>query len=566
MWWTLPTELVDQILELISFDEYVSLTQISTEVRHILDNQDRFLVVLNANFGLDLDAYDWELSPSVTRVSLFAALNELRHFIRSVDCVYPTNQTNDQTSLHEKRNETVIHALRTFATNPIYFLPLLLEFRAAQLALRQNANKALSLKHGLDSPITFSIARISWLRKLLQLQNFLHAANFFMNADPEDTSSIEKCYFELSRCYIEFSDLTKYRMMMLKDIRTNVRVFLDTASGNSFPNKPAYRAFLADILRIILSTLNPAQASPGCGGNILRVYKGVGRESASIYMSIVAKIFQEEIYGRFVFDIGGEKRRNPPVLVAPLFLILDDIYVSINFSTNSWNFYEPENLTRLPTATLRDAIMPATTQSVLMRTFDSDESEISSPSDLLNQDWSNMHFNTSMIKLRFLRTILTSLCENKSLSSTRFRPLVHRSDFFLYFYSTMSLLEGPETEIPSFQEHTSYLSESQHKTPKFNTGDLIVNQPSDYFGVVLGNSPRRLDGGMLVSTLPFDNIEKSVALHTSVKHVCLEDLGQSFPNFLLWLMSTDGMAYAGMFLFPELRVSAEKLSLGHFYE
>ncbi|KAM9930222.1 hypothetical protein OXX59_000654 [Metschnikowia pulcherrima] len=553
MWWRLPTELVDQILQHVSFDDYVSLTQTNAEARRLLDTGSQFLTVFRANFHEDIEAYEWDIDSSVSKATLWTAVRKLRRFLDLIDSLYPQTVGEPTDMGFDKHLET---ALLTFASQPEYFVPLIMEIRIATGHMRQNLAQALT------GPALISISRISWLRKLLQLQNFLHAARFFLQKDPGDIVSVEKCYFELSRCYIDFASLARHRVKVLKQLRNEVRSLLPIPSGMlKFPSQNAYHVFLGGILKTILIGLNSTAYSSNVGANILRVYKGLGSEAQELYAAIAAKIFQEEVFSKFTFEINGVVRKEVSVAVTPVWLVFDSTYVLINLTNITFKFMEKEAIRRIPHSDVEQTFRPVTTRAVLQRAFDADESEEGIPRDITRQDWSNMYYNTSIFKLRFLRTVLMNISESKTLSTSDFRPLYHKSDFLLYFYSTMVMLENTRTEITSFRHHASHLIQPDFHTKTFAFGDLILNHSSDYFGVVLGAHSARTEDENFLVTLPFDNIEKSVAQVSSLKHLHIAEFGDSFPEFIEWLLSTDGMTYAGMLFFPTLSIAHGRLSL-----
>lgn len=582
MWWQLPTEIINEILQFISFDDYVALTQTSSIIRRILDTQHQFYVVLDANTGADLRAN--ELNCWSNKPLIWKGLGQIRKFLKLVDSIYPTNMVDPYSGaeIRKNRDQVIQTALDLFVTHSNFLIPTLLEFKLAQTELERNAAEALI------HPKTFSVSRITWLRKLLQLHGFARTVEYSMSDESDEKSTfslIEKCYFELSRCHIDFTELARYRGITLSRIRRDIRQFLPISCGKlKFRTMASYHTFLAQAIKIILRHLHPKTFKPGFAGNILRIYKGLGGETNVPYLAILAKVLEEEIFAKLAFDVGGKIVKIDDRFITSTFLVLGPAFVLIDLGTGECKFYEKNDLSRFPENIRPQITKKITVRTVIQRAFDSEEIRVPNTQEFLQQDWSNMHYSTSMIKLRFLRTILLEIHDSKALNENDFRPLIHNSDFFLYFHTAKTILlaelrknsytnlsnpsitpgQDLSVKILSFHnttEHFSCTFASQSEQEQFASGDIIVQLNAEYFALVLGPEPHSVNGDRFISTLLFDHIEECSSLFLSLSNLSASQFGESFIPFIKWLISTDGLCHAGMFLFPNLQVTGEKLTL-----
>ncbi|OBA23222.1 hypothetical protein METBIDRAFT_102149 [Metschnikowia bicuspidata var. bicuspidata NRRL YB-4993] len=562
MWWTLPTEIVSEILQHVLVDDYVALTQTSSALRLHVDTSELFRGVVEARLGDDLRGYELDLRPGKRQV--WRALNETRRALDRVEAAFPgpAARGTEAGAAAEARvlgagAAAVARVLGGLVASDTHVVAILLEMRAAMASYEQGAVQAR--RRAVDVPV----ARLAWCRKLFQLHSFARAAEFFMGEDAaqaQDVVRIEQCYFELSRCYNDFAELARHRARVRAEIQAALRPLLPgQAAGLDFPTSAAYRAYLARVIQLTLGRLRAAHYTAGFGGNILRLYKGLGGGTHMPYMAIVARVLSEDVLRGMPVRVAGRRLRGPAVALTPVFLVVGLLYVLVLLEEGSCTFYERRDMHRMPEALRPGATGKICTRDVLQRAFESGAPGARAAPDMLARDWATVPLSSSLVKLRFLRTVLLHVCDRRPLDEAAFRLLIHNPDFHLYFHAASRVCGAA---APSFRANTEYLGYASQPVPAdagFAAGDFVANHSSDYFGVVLGPEPNVLDGSSLLSTLPFDDLEKSMALYSSVQHLRVADFGDGFVPFLRWLVTTDGFMYTSMFLSPVLRVTEEKL-------
>lgn len=595
MWWQLPTELIEHILDHVSFPDYVALTQANRELRRVLDTESLFLAVLESNYRQFIEAYDWPIDPDISKTTLWAAFGHLRVFFNSLDLLYPTLDPPDS-SLSEplapsgvsapsadplpascflefhrlftngpalmdigyRRKVLLDVGLNIFATHSIYSFPLVYYFEESQAQFQQ-------MCAGSEFPIAIPLSRLSWSRRLLQLQNFGQAVKFFHGSHTSDTSDIEKCYFELSRCYNDFGSLAHHRSAKLTRMRAALRAKLPISRGElQFASSKAYNLFLQDLIATLLPYMTSRNSHGGQGGNILRIYEGSGQESQLLHLSILAKLLRETVFDKLSFKISGGPAERKRVCSSMVFLIVGASYILVDFGQCVLSIYSEEDLGRLPVASITQAKTPMVCSDVIQRAFEWNESEADLVSNFDNINWNNCQLGTSQEKLRFIRTILIPISENRKLDYSHFSPLIHENDFFAYFFCAQAQVGQDTCETHQYFKHimsilTIRRSPTCGLSLKFTIGDLVANTSSNYFGAILGFYDVLSEHGVYIETLPFDRIERSVALEKSLKLLNTADLGTKLKPFLNWIVSTEGFNYAGMFLFSSLSIGASRI-------
>lgn len=557
MWWNLPTEVVDRILEFLSFSDYVSLTQTNRNLRSMLDNRHLYLVVLRTNYGEKIRNYEWDMKEDdLSRVQLLQHSHRLRQFLQDLELQCSTTYNlvlanearyGSSEALSENWKKMLQLALSEYSSDPNYFLPIEAELEES-LATFQTLTQ--------QNTQSISITRICWIRKLQELQNFSKAVRFFLKADPDSTWNLEQCYFELSRCHLDFDHLATIRRAKLSEMRSKVHEILPISHGElNFVTLSSYQHFIRSLIEAILPCLNSSSSDSSQGRNILRVYSGEGYEPKPVFLSILAKVLQEEVFDRLRVRLINKLIPKVQVEVAPLFLIIDEIYVLVDLSFNSISVYSRATLARLSTSSSSSAMTPLTCREVVYRAFEIPDTARSVQSTSILKNWRASHFETSKEKLRFLRTLIVPVTEEKNIEYSLFSKLLRKNDFLLYYNCVLAQLERSDYILYDYTDWiTQRIRNAIDDESSTGLGTLVVNTTSDYIGTVVGiYHQSQSSTEKSYNIIPHDKVEYSIALSSSISVINSDDLADDFPRFLEWLVSTEGMIHLGMFLFPRLQ-------------
>lgn len=558
MWWNLPTEIVDRIVELVSFLDYVALTQTSRTLRSLLDNRHLLLVTLSSTYGRTITAYEWDsVAEAPSRALLWEKFCRLLLFLLDVErrCATTYNllalnerrTSQDHTASDIEWRKLMHEAIIVYACDPAYFLPLMTELQLCWHDFREKAH---------DPVPDVSLTRLCWTRKLLELQNFSKAVRFFLKVDPESTLELEQCYFELSRCHLDFDRLAPLRTAKIAEMQAKVRVTLPIQSGElRFPSFHAYEHFI----RALVETLAPCLTfhnTARTGMNILRVYNQELCNAKHMYFAILAKVLQETVFDRLLFNVQG-RAVNIQAKVTPMFLMMDSFCVLVDLDFNSLSFYRTDALRGLAASGNSTAFRPLTHRDIIYSAFEVPETAHSLPTITSLNSWSNAEISTSKEKLRFLRTLLVPVMEEKNIEFSLFSTLLRKNEFYLYYNCVLAHLQ--RTDFIFFDYWDSLIQRIKSAEPsaeQIRLGTVVVNSVSDYVGAIVSfyNQSEGAEEKTSI-VLPHDQVELSFALTPSITVVNAADLEDNLAAFLEWLMSNEGATHLGMFLFPRLIAS-----------
>lgn len=550
MWWTLPAELVENVVSFLSFSDYVALTQTSSALRLALDCPLFFQCVIKANYGKLLEAYQMPIVESLDKLTVWHATLELRSFLATLRSSYPS------AGLEGQSVGSVIppQVLGRLACEPKYVIPVLEELgQSSQIFDELKDDKSLTAfspcpisdpSDKLTDDRVFPVAPLAWTRQLLHLQNFTRAVCFFLENDPAKTADIERCFFEISRCYLDFTLLATSRTRFLKASAVWLQELLPFTTGSlHFPSVSSYKMFLHSLIICVWPHLSPSLSDEPASGNILHVYARQTTESPVLYHAVVAKVLQDVVFSKISFVVAGASI-NTAVSVSPAFLIIGDYWILMTLGSSSVSIYEKRDLSRLPAASMASALTPLTYADVIERVFHLDSPAVPLSRTLASRNWTLA--KNSSEKLRFLRTILKEIANAKSLLLRDFSPLLRSRDFFLYYYCATRLI-APNEEADTLGKFPAAAIPKGVTDFEYVPGDLVIKENYDYVGIVMNKSQ-----GFL-TILPHDNAAPSIASPESVRLVNNGDM-HDVAGFLHWLLSTEGMIYACMYFYPAVQV------------
>lgn len=323
--WHLPFDVLDLILQKITFVDYVHLIQTNTKLRNVLDNHHLYETVWKANFADVLEAYEWPYSNEqemlVGRKELYATIGEVEQFLIKIRGMIhefgkeymtkPFFLPNQDPALEliapevrNAMNEVLEEAYVKYAIKSKYFVPLV------YLSDKYWKGFCEATEKKQDK---YNISLMCWSRKLLHIQNVNLAIKFFNKVSINETSNIEKCFLELSRFDFEFSDLAGTRVKKLRKMRSDVRRLLPIKKGVlGFDSENLFLGFLGRLGLKLLELLPLSRPPTGSevfrsysGINVLREYVGQPSEPRMYRLAIMAKVLQEEVFSKLRFRIGS---------------------------------------------------------------------------------------------------------------------------------------------------------------------------------------------------------------------------------------------------------------------
>ncbi|RKP32778.1 hypothetical protein METBISCDRAFT_21046 [Metschnikowia bicuspidata] len=552
-WWQLPPEILDLIFTKLLPADYVKFYRLCNK-KHFLNDPARLLAVLGSNFGAEIEAFEWDPVHDITTEQFTEAADKFSEFVSNVvkSLHGIANAEHHGHSVPLARDYRALLDLVTQVacsnTHPIVALHHL-----RTVDIEWNAQLSSIYMHSLVSPYTLNVAQSSWSRHMFHMQQFAACVRFFHRADPNTHRDLERCYFELSRCHLEFGLLAPCRVKKLRQLRTQVANFTGVHSGGLlFASSSAFQDYLRSVVFIILRILKPQDPLPTENGNLFRFYKGETRAEMEICLAVVGKILQEEVFDKIVLQTPEKRYSHVTVKISPKFIIAGDMYISLSQKDFSVSVYHEEQVLSLAASILRplryiDAVRTFSHIDSTLRAF-----QCAARSELVNKDWQGEKISTCPERLRFVRTLMISVCQREDLPMTILKTLTRYPDFYLYHAcakTLVGLLEEHDT-VDSF-------------IPALSAGDiqhsLFVNIRSHYLGIRLKMREDAASDWTSRDTnchvLPIDSLEVSVAQEESIQSLGATDFGAAFPEFLRWLLCTEGVSLVTRFFLPRLCIS-----------
>lgn len=320
--WNLSTDVFDSILEHLSFEDYVHLTQTNSHLRSLLNNSHLFEIVWKAQFSDTLEAYEWPFSEEhemqVGKEALYRDIREVRETLKEVrDTVqklvkllwYSENsqesQCLDMASAETKKlKDALDRVILTYSVEERYFIPLV--YLSNQL-WQEFCNETSR------TDFSFNMSMMCWAQKLLHIQNVNIALKNLLEANGQTTTNLERFFLDISRFDFNFHDLSLIRLKTLRKMRKIVHNSLPLDRGVlGFEDEATFLNLMASIATKLLRQLPQAKdTNPvSTGINVLREYVGQPQEPFMYRLSILAKIMQEEVFSKLKFQIGAKEGKS----------------------------------------------------------------------------------------------------------------------------------------------------------------------------------------------------------------------------------------------------------------
>lgn len=305
MLWDLPTDVMNDILEKISFADYVQLMFTCKSLRRVLDNDKLYKIVWKANFATVSDAYEWPQSDEQLMVggwrNLYGRIESVEHRLLIMEKRFEGLRKESPSVPPEQMERLRTKEIRSISmdigTDERYFIPLV-HLSSAEW------DKFCRATEGKRE--VYDMFRMCLTRKLLYLQGVNIALCFFMKAESSHATDIEKCLFELSRFDFAFCELAIIRKRKLSDTRRAVLEELPIQTGIlGFVSENMFVSFVIAIARKIISHFpTPQTHEPSL--NILREYVGQTGEPRIYRLAMLAKVMQEEIFSKLSFRVNNQ--------------------------------------------------------------------------------------------------------------------------------------------------------------------------------------------------------------------------------------------------------------------
>lgn len=525
-WWHLPTDIVDHVLEHISFPDFVALTQTNSALRHLLDNTRMLQLVLSANFAELIDSFEWsftDLDECLQKQNLWKSYLELDSFLKFRDS--PIVDFSSPPSNYKRLLEE-IHKL---TTSERFFIPLVIIYYEL----------AANLKSGLiTKKPRISISRFSWAQLLMHLQNVQRAVLFFHNVGNEIPLLIEKAFFEFSRSDLNFPQLAKSRTKALYNIRKQVRQFLPVSNGIIiFPDWPSFFQFLKELVMVVVKALPKAKGQYHAM-NILRAYDGDGIAGKDMNMAIIAKILTEEVFKKLRIKVSHQLVKLS-VRPSAVMIWVGPIEVQIVTDPPDVRVFTQ----RVDTNNLQLPLVPLNVPRLLKNIDTSDRH----CGDSLSYDFP---WKPAGRRRKFFVDIFSESMKSNSLTH-----LTSCDDDLLSFFYYSSIMgtagmEGPCADF--FARCFNLLRSSEESiTAKYKLGQLVINLHLGYMGtIVLVQNESKV-----YSLLPHDFTRFCVAQEPSLTQLDLKQAG----NILPWLTQSEGFILSGVCLFSCIEVQDKNI-------
>lgn len=333
--WDLPMDILNLILQNITFEDYVQLMSTCKTLRDLLDTQTQFETVWRSSFQNTTRAFEWLESDDILMKGgwrqLYGRIQEIERKLDQFDSMnlklLEVFSLSSSEEANAAKTDQVRWMLVNFGTDPNYFIPLV------HLSTKYWNEFCLATE---DRRKSFGILKMCLTRRLLHLQNVNAALTYFHKANSEETENIEKCLFEVSRFDFGFSELAFIRQQKLQEMRKIVAKELPIQNGVlGFVNESMFVHFISSVGQKIMSVL-PKPHKDGLSTNLLREFVGQPGEPRMYRLAILAKILQEEIFSKLKFHIGKQVRSfsvsltGSELLIGPLRFRLKTNYTGIS--------------------------------------------------------------------------------------------------------------------------------------------------------------------------------------------------------------------------------------------
>lgn len=559
-WYQFPPELLDKILCEFTPHEFLQLYSRSEgRVKEILREPCRLSAVLKNRLEDEFLAFEWDLvHPS--SVDAFAVQLET-HRQKALEIVDSSVKLSHCDQSEDPQHETKFHsltqAIRDMGCGANHHVYTVLEHKRLENTFLLNLNDLGSLE-----PVRIDVSHRAWLKYLLHFHQFSCCVRFFQGCDPHSHENLERAFFELSRCHLEFSTLAHHRLLKSNTIRRELAKLNAFYSGKIYFNSTvAYHNYLRTAVFIILKKLSPTHLGAPVDGNLLKYYKGETQATRVLCMATIAKFLQEEVFEKFLLVTPESSLKDTQVKVSSHFLIVNDTYISVSQEDMSVSVYSRRQVEGTHS---KLQMKPLRIIDVVESAFNSETSAVPiSLEDLQNADasyWSVEKLGTSKERLRFLRTLVVSICRQDGESFANFRPLITNHDFYYYYVGASYILNIP---VASFDYNFVAAPTTMRKSREPVSHRIVYNPRSEYLGVVLMTHDNTSAFGVarqgFFQVLTFDSIESSVALEENLQAIEVAQFPNTLASFLTWLTCSEGIGYACRYCFNVLTVKEGRL-------
>lgn len=613
-WFQFPPELLDKILCEFTPHEFLHLYARSDQkVKDILKEPYRLSVVLKNWLQDDLSSFEWEMShPSCPEEFTLhmeshgtKALKIIESSIRLSYCHltmedigaiqkstnetvqeslnkplqrtsnessqghyneihqdfsnhYPQNSSNGSLlGSHELNFSNLTYDIQTLGCNAKNYIYTLLEHKRLETIFSRDLE---DLENSKIAEI--NVSRRAWIKYLLHFHQFSCCVEFFHKCDPNSYENIEKAFFQLSRCHLEFSTLAHHRLFKIRAVRKELAKVNAFYSGKIYFNSiQAYYNYLRGIVFIILKKFNPTHYAAPVDGNLLNYYKGETQAPRLLCLAIIAKFLQEDILDKFTLVTREFSLKGAKVKISSHFLIINDTYISVSQEDLSVSVYSRRQIEGTHS---KLQMKPVRILDIVESAFNSETStspiNVESLAHADPSNWSIEKLGTSKERLRFLRTLVVSICRHEADTFASFKPLITNHDFYYYYVGACYILNVP---VANF-DYNFFAAPTTLKPGHESLVHRIVYNPrSEYLGVVLVAHDNSNAFGVsrqgFFQVVTFDSIESSVALEENLQSVEVAHFPNTLSLFLKWLTCSEGISYACRYCFNVLKVKEGKI-------
>lgn len=567
-WWSLPPEIVDLVLSNVLTTDFRNYYHLCGDpCKQVLNDPGHLATVLRSDYGADIEAFGWAV-PEMTTEEFTTAFNKYNADVTYVAkslFSFGCNQVKGAPTLEAfEALMRLVTRLSCSESNPI------IAWLHQKMTDTETAEALATLKTDADSSFSMEVAIPAWSRHLQHMKQFAMCVRFFRDTDPNTRRDIERCHFELTRCRLEFDLCAHYRTRKLKQLREHVAKFRIYHTGRVlFSTTESYYGYLRSIIFTILRVMQPKPTVESENADLLRYYMGECFAPLEICYSVIAKILQEEIFDNMIFQTPDGILKNVTVKVSPQFVIVDDTYISVSQSDMSVSVYDK---TQLQQANISPSVYKALQYLDVVRRMSHVDPEkpaldYSDKRKLKRNSWSLKNVTTCKERLRFMRTLLISVCSRKDLPVTMFNTLHPCYDFYLYHACARTLLGQDDYEgVDDFLFRAAKFLPSNSDRLKSKQTRLVLNPRWSYIGLRFGQkneiSPNANSVGS-ADVLPTDSLDVFQVGDAFLQPLKPGDFGKRLRKFINVLLRSEGTTVAMRYIRWNLLISKDFIAFSN---
>lgn len=311
----LPGDIHACLLRYVDFEDWVSLTQTSCGFRAAFDSVEFQRLVYDNTFRESIRGYGFR-PPSISKIKTIRIFRLLR--------LIPENRKLWDLS---KTSDSLVAKALDLLQDPEAYHPIALLFRVENDRVRN----AVAL-----GATSVDFAYVALLTKLLDMQNFLVACDYFRGVDLAEPPA-EEILFENSRFSADFIRYAPARQPCLDRINTVLDDLLPPVRGvYKFPTMHSFKHLLTKMAQVVLFQMNFPLKTRGSHPGSLCAYYHCGawttdRSAGVPYpLYVIGKFIHEKLHLRVEVRVGEEKVDTLPrvangqLLVGPACFVFDD--------------------------------------------------------------------------------------------------------------------------------------------------------------------------------------------------------------------------------------------------